>query len=117
MVNGLGFTVIRLLFRIAVGVIRISLLGLGTLVSVFGIRVGLLMTLSASSGEPLCNGTMSVRPSVCLSVLSIDRSRDVQLLYRYLPAAPERSSERAASTLRSEQDRHGLVQYTESVLR
>jgi len=36
-----------------------------------------LLTLPASSGERLCNSTVSVRPSVCLSVPSIDSSSDV----------------------------------------
>ena len=35
-----------------------------------------LLTLPASSHEHLFNGTVSVRPSVCLSVPSIDSSSD-----------------------------------------
>ena len=39
-----------------------------------------LLTPPAFSGERLCNGTVSVRPSVCLSVMSIDSGSDVQVV-------------------------------------
>jgi len=55
--------------------------------------------LPASSGAGLYNGRVSARPSV-----SIPTPFD-----RYLPSAPERSSERAASMLRSEEDRRKRV--------
>ena len=74
----------------------------------------LYLFLPSISGERLCNATVSVRPSVllfvCLSVLSIDSSSDVQLIAAARAPAPVRSSEWAASMLWSEEDdRHKLA--------
>ena len=76
----------------------------------------LLLTPPASSGERVCNSTVSVRLSVCLSVPSIASSSDVLLAchspgggrYRATSAAGARA-ERAASVLWCEEDRHRLV--------
>ena len=78
----------------------------------------LLLTPPASSGERLCNSTVSFRPSVCLSVPSIASSSEVLLAcrspgsgggrYRATSAAGARA-ERAASVLWCEEDRHRLV--------
>jgi len=39
-----------------------------------------LLTLPASSSKRLCNGTVSVCLSICVSVPSIDSSSDAQLV-------------------------------------
>ena len=52
--------------------------------------------------QDLCNGLMSVRPSVCLSVPSIDRSSGVRRVCCWAPRVQEMSIEsggrRAATT-------------------
>jgi len=45
-----------------------------------------LLMLPSSSGERLCNATVSIYPSVCLSVPLIDSGNDVQLVCCWVPA-------------------------------
>jgi len=84
-----------------------------------------LNELPASSSERLCNGTVSGRPSVCLSRRLISAATCSWVaaarapaadIDRYLPPASQRSSERAASMLWSEEDRHRLVRQSNMTL-
>jgi len=78
-----------------------------------------LVRLLASSGGRLCNGTVSVRLSVCMSVPLIDSSSDVEVVCccrrrvpavdRYLLPTAERSSGQRHAVIRGGSTQTELV--------